>query len=78
MQQFEVVKLLCIGKKIKEVAAASGLPASKVFAIKKEANIKVSVPRGKDKSKVFMNSRGKLMYKSKSTKFKDSSEFLGF
>lgn len=78
MQQFEVVKLLCQGKKIKEVAAASGLPASKVFQIRKEANIKVSVPRGKDKSKVFMNSRGKVMYKSKSTKFKDSSEFLGF
>lgn len=78
MQEFEVVKLLCSGKKIKEVAAQSGLPASKVFQIRKEANIKVSVPRGKDKSKVFMNSRGKLTYKSKSTKFKDSSEFLGF
>ena len=78
MREFEVVKLLCEGKKIRDVAAESGLSEWKVFKIKKQANIKVKVLRGKDYSKMFMNSRNKLMYKTKSSLFKDSSDFLGF
>jgi DNA-binding NarL/FixJ family response regulator len=78
MREFEVVKLLCEGKKIRDVAAESGLSEWKVFQIKKQANIKVKVLRGKDYSKMFMNSRNKLMYKTKSSLFKDSSDFLGF
>ena len=78
MREFEVVKLLREGKKIRDVAAESGLSEWKVFQIKKQANIKVKVLRGKDYSKMFMNSRNKLMYKTKSSLFKDSSDFLGF
>ena len=78
MREFEVVKLLCEGKKIRDVAAESGISEWKVFQIKKQANIKVKVLRGKDYSKMFMNSRNKLMYKTKSSLFKDSSDFLGF
>ena len=67
MKEFEVVKLLCRGKKIKDIVSASKLPYNRILKIKKEAKIKVKVPRGKDPDKMFINTRGKLVYKTKSS-----------
>ncbi len=70
VKEFEIVKLLCRGKKIKDVAGQCKLPYNRVLKIKQEAGIKVSVPRGKDESKMFVNGKGKLDYKSKYRKSK--------
>jgi hypothetical protein len=78
MTETEIITRLRSGEKIQTVANECGLCRSKVQKIKKAVGIKVKVPRGKDKSKMFVNSKGKLDYKSKYKQFRDSSEFIGF
>ena len=67
VKEFQIVKLLCAGTKIKDIVDVSKLPYNRILQIKKDAGIKVSVPRGKDKNKMFINTRGKLVYKTKSS-----------